>query len=307
MAGKKRTPDRPQWFKPRAYDVAESLDAGDWLLNLTLRGWLRDTASSATEDALRHVGPVLKRGDAAQVRAMHLADVHRWVYSFNSDDWPDPFEAFDEASKRPSLPGDVFYALQRGQIRSSIAPLGVTELYVFERMLPDEIRVAGASFKPGDNAGRYPWAFSGRLDDAFGPGPEHQRTSRFVRIDLALPDDVLHADLKRYLVSERRRLASMGGVQPYREAASIKLKAHELRTLAADGLLQFLDLDRWQRAEGMGLSFYAVREMADIDRSREDSLRHRVALVQSQMKLHAWFARLERSAKVLPKRRGKSQ
>ncbi|RYH22572.1 MAG: hypothetical protein EON54_25225 [Alcaligenaceae bacterium] len=120
--------------------------------------------------------------------------------------------------------------------------------------------------------------------------------SRFVRIDLSLPDDVLRADLDSFLLSERRRLAAMGGEQPYREAARLKLKAHELRTLANIGLLQFLDLNRWQRVQGLHLSFYAVREMAGVvDRSRESELRRRVDLTLQQLQLHAWFARLDRS------------
>ena len=119
--------------------------------------------------------------------------------------------------------------------------------------------------------------------------------SRFVRINLSLPDDVLRADLDAFLASERQSLAKMGGEQPYREAAGLKLKAHELRTLSKVGLLQFLDLDRWQRAQGLDLSLYAVREMADVvDRSRESELRHRVRLTLNQFQLHAWFARLDR-------------
>lgn len=118
--------------------------------------------------------------------------------------------------------------------------------------------------------------------------------NRFVRIDLSLPDDVLQADLKEFVASERRRLAEVGGEQPYRHAARLKLKSHDLRTLANVGLLQFLDLERWQRLENMKLSFYAVREMAGTDRSREEELRRRVSLVLHQFQLHAWFARLEK-------------
>lgn len=307
MAGKKRTPAAPAWFQADAYDAAASLDAGDWLLNLTLRRWLHDEPNAATEDALRQVGPVLRRGNPAQVRAMHLADVHRWVYSFRSDEWDDdPFTPFDEACRRPQLPPDVWDALQRGRTRDGINPLGVSELYTFERMLPDEIRTAGARFKPGDNAGQYPRAFGGNLDDAFGDAPKKQMLGRFVRVDLALPDDVLHADLQRYLKTERQRLAAMGGPQPYREAAESSKRAHDLRTLASIGLLPFLDLERWQRAQRLGLTFNAVRELAGIGKEREAELRHYVALAQRQLKLHAWFARLERSVRIEPKRRSRT-
>jgi hypothetical protein len=199
----------------------------------------------------------------------------------------------------------VWTALLKGNVRSGVSPLSVVEMYAFERSLPDEVRKAGATFSPTDSLSRHPDAFSGNLDDAFGAGPTHQMTGRFLRVDLTLPDDVLHADLKRYLATERHRLEKMGGPQPYREAARLKLKPHgkSLQTLAADGLLSFLDVDRWQRAEGHRLSFYAVREMADIDKSREAGLRQRVGLASNQMRLHAWFARLERSVKTTPRTR----
>ncbi|MFT3816043.1 MAG: hypothetical protein QM750_00185 [Rubrivivax sp.] len=301
MAGKKRTPVAPAWFSPDSYRLAAGLDMGDWLLNLTLRSWLHHKPNERTELALRSVGPVLRRKDEAQIKGMHLADVHRWVARFKANQWDDMGAAFDEACSRPSLPLDVWEALQTGRVRSGIEPLDVTSLYAFERMLPAAIRAAGASFKATDSLGRYPKAFSGRLDDAFQP----QMVGRFVRVDLARPDDVLLADLRHYLAAERQRLAVMGGEQPYREAAHLKLKASDLRSLAVLGLLEFLDLDRWQRASGQQLSFYAIREMANVvDRARESELRRRVGLTLNQMQLHAWFARLDRRSQT-PRRNGR--
>lgn len=302
MAGKKRGPALPGWFRPDSYRDADSIDAGDWLLNLTLRHWLDAYPIEATEAALRLVGPVLKRADAAQIKAMHEADIHRWVYSFDSRAWPDPFGALDEAMTRPHLQPDVWHALRFGCVPPGIVPLSVLELYWFEGRLPDDVRKAGAKFKPGDSLGRYPMAFRGTLDDAFGPTGEHQMTSRFLRVNLSLPDDVLHADLDRYLKTERHRLGNLGGPQPYREGARIKRKAHDLSTLARLGLLQFLDLDRWQKAEGLGLSANTVRGLAGIDRERSEDLLGRVADVRDQFRLHAWFARLERSASLDRKR-----
>lgn len=291
MAGQKQTPAPPAWYRPESYHSAEDLDAGDWLLNLSVRSWLHRHPQAQTEDALRYVGPVLRRGDDAQIICMHKADIHRWVYSFNGSEWDDAFKAFDEACRRPSLPSDVWGALRTGKVGVGVEPLSVNALYVFEGMLPDEVRAEGARMQRGKTAARASPVFSGRLDDAFST----QMVSRFVRINLSLPDDVLRADLDEFLSSERRRLSEMGGKQPYREAARLKLKAHELRTLAKVGLLQFLDLARWQSAHGLGLSFYAVREMAGIvDRSRESELRRRVELTLQQFQLHAWFARLER-------------
>ncbi len=300
MSGKKQTPVPPAWYQPEAYRSAEDLDAGDWLLNLALRCWLQSEPLEQTEEALRCVGPVLRRNDDSQIIRMHKKDVHRWVYSFNSSEWDDAFKAFDEACDRPSLPSDVWEALRTGRVRSGVDPLSVSGLYVFEKMLPDNVRAEGALLQRDQSAIRSSQAFSGKLDDAF----PSQMVSRFVRINLSLPDDVLRADLDRFLAYERKRLAAMGGEQPYREAARLKLKSHELRTLAKVGLLQFLDLDRWQRIHGLGLSFYAVREMAGVvDRSRESELRRRVDLTLQQLQLHAWFARLERGGGRMRSRR----
>ncbi|CAN7217107.1 hypothetical protein [Acidovorax sp. Leaf78] len=291
MTGKKRTPHPPEWYAPDAYRSAELLDAEDWLLNLTLRCWLHRDAQPRTEEALRQAGPVLQRKNDSQIKQMHLADIHRWVYSFDWSKWNDPHEAFEDACERPSLPSDVWTSLRAGAVPSGIEPLSVSALYVFENMLPDEIRARGRRMQGGDYSAKGPPAFAGRLDDAF-PQP---MVNRFVRIDLSLSDDVLRADLDAFLSAERRGLASIGGEQPYREAARLKLKVHNLLTLAKIGLLQFLDLDRWQRAQGLDLSLYAVREMAGVvDRSRESELRHRVNLTLNQMQLHAWFARLQR-------------
>jgi hypothetical protein len=302
MAGKKRTPPAPQWFNSNAYAGAESLDRGDWLLNLVLRRWLGDSPNPQTERALREVGPLIRRSDGTQILRMHRADCHRWLASFSSSEWDAPDEAVRDATSRPSLPSDVRAALRTGCVPSGIKPLRVDEMYLFERRLPPNVRKAGMTFTQGDMLSLHPPAFGGTLDDAFGPGPQHQMTSRFLRIDLTLPDDVLHADLQHYLATERRRLRELGGVQPYREAARLKLKRHELKTLATIGLLPFLDLDRWQKAEGLLLSANAVREMAGIDKARERELRGRVALVTKQMNLHAWFARLDRSATVTRRR-----
>jgi hypothetical protein len=294
VVGIRRTPAPPDWYIRDAYHPAEELDAGDWLLNLSVRRWLHSNTRPQTEAALRAAGPVLRRADGQQIKRMHIADAHRWVYSFSSSEWEDPFLALDEACERPQLPLDIWNALQFGNVRTGIDPLSVCALYAIEKMLPDDVRARGVRLQNGDRSATGPRAFAGRLDHAFSP----QMVSRIVRIDLSLPDDVLRADLNAFLASERQSLASIGGEQPYREAASLKLKAHELRTLAKVGLLQFLDLDRWQRAQGFNLSLYAVREMADVvDRSRESELRHRVQLTLNQLQLKAWFARLDRGGR----------
>ena len=143
MAGKKKTPAPPVWYSPQAYLAADELDTGDWLLNLALRGWLHREPQARTEDALRHVGPVLRRGDDAQIARMHNADVHRWVDSFKPGEWDDAWEAIDEAVERPSLPSDVWNALRSGRVGSGVESLGLSALYVFEQKLPERVRAEG--------------------------------------------------------------------------------------------------------------------------------------------------------------------
>lgn len=311
MAKTKRAPAAPQWFRGDGYDAAATLDAGDWLLNLTLRRWLRDERNPATEDALRSAGPVLKRGDPAQVKAMHLADVHRWISVFKGDEWDgDPYTPKAEADQRPSLPPDVWEALQHGRVRDGITPLRVAELYGFERMLPAEIRAAGARCESGDYLGQYPPAFSGTLDDAFGEAPKKQMVSgRFITVDLRLPDDVLIADFANYLKRERHRLAAMGGRQPHREAARIKAKpaSRLCATLASLRLLPYLDLVRWasrepKKSAGALLTDAGLMALAGVDSSRREELHRYARIAERQMELHALFARLDRSAVLRPAR-----
>lgn len=278
MGRKRKVPSLPSWFDLARYAEAESMDAGDWLLNLTFRRWLNEKSEPEDEALLREFGPVLRRADERQ-------------------EW-ELFGPWRQARDR--IPGDVWTALRTGRVKRGIEPLSVFGMYAFEQKLPSEVRAFGSEFVPGRGSTRdAPPAFNGRLDHAF----EKQMLGRFVRVDLSLPDDVLIADLQAFVTSERVALAKLGGPQPYREAAGLKGKPQGVRILFNVGLLPFLDLDRWQRSEGLELGFAGVRGLFTDDRSRDKELRHRVSLAQSQMKLHAWFARLERSAKAVPKKR----
>lgn len=280
MGRKRKAASLPAWFDLDRYADAEDMDAGDWLLNLTFRRWLADEGEPQDEALLREFGPVLRRSDQRQ-------------------EW-EIFGPWQQGTWRMS--SDVLEARKAGRVRSGIGPLTVPELYLFEGMLPGEVRAFGARFKPGRFTTRdAPPAFDGRLDHAF----EMQMLGRFVRVDLSLPDDVLIADVQAFLTSEREALARLGGPQPYREAAGLKAHAHDLRSLSNVGLLPFLDLDRWQRSQGLELDFSGVRGLMTADRSRDKELRQRVAMARDQMKLRAWFARLERSAKAVPRRRAK--
>lgn len=280
MSRRMRAPRLPAWFNPRAYDEAERMDAGDWLLNLCLRRWLHDDTNEVIEGYVRE-RPIWRRGIPD-----HMPDLRTLLALFAED-----------------APSDVRAAIETGAVRTGIDPLTVHALYSFEERLSDELREAGRRLQTSRplQVKDAPSDFWGRLDDAFKP----QMVHRFVRIDLSLPDDVLHADLQRYLTAERARLAELGGPQPYREAAALPVKAHSLRTLANLRLLPYLDLDRWQRIEGLGLTFNTLRELAECDKERADELKARAAHTLSQMKLHAWFARLDRSVSLRPRTRVK--
>ena len=278
MVLKRRGIRPPPWFDLAAYAEAETMDAGDWLLNLTFRRWLGVDGEPEVEESLRSLGPILHRADPRQESELFGPFQDRW-----------------------RMPGDIWEAFRTGRVKSGVDPLSVVGFYAFEQRLPSEIRAFGAEFKPGDYIGKAPLAFAGRLDHAF----EKQMLGRFVRIDLSLPDDVLIADMQSFLSTERRALSKLGGPQPYREAAGLKAHAHSLRSLFNVGLLPYLDLNRWQKAEGLNLTFEGVRGLMTADRSRDKELKHRVSLAHSQMKLHAWFARLDRSAKAVPRRRSK--
>lgn len=270
---KRTAPTAPEWFRPDAYDAAANLDAGDWLLNLTLRCWLRAVPNPTTEDALRRVGPVLRRGDAAQMRAMHLADVHRWIDRFHADEWGgDP--PFEEACQRPQLPADVWHAMLHGRIRDGIIALRAADVHIVGRRLADE-----------------------EID------ARRTLVARVVRLDLALPDDVLHADLQRYLQRERHRLAKMGGEQPYREAARSKKRPGPrlCETLAKLRLLLYLDLARWavrepKKSHGARMNEADLMALAGVEPGRRAELRTYARITARQMELHALFARLDRSA-----------
>ncbi len=271
----------PEWFKPEKYADAEGLDLGDWLLNLTVRCWLQRETDTMLESVMRQRHPVLRRNEDREVLSQVLAISH--------------------------APQDVREALEFGRVGSGINPVRVKELYTFEQKLPEDVRKAGAAYQRGPTTlTEVPDAFNGTLDDAFGHGERGnfgQMTGRFVRLDVTLPDDVLFADIRCFLEAERARLAAFGGPQEWRAASRIKAKSHDLATLANIGLLPYLDLDRWQKAKGLALTFEQVRQMAGCAKERSRELRKYADWAQRQMLLRAWFARLDRSAKVTPKKR----
>lgn len=274
----------PDWFRLERYAAAADLDAGDWLLNLAARCWFGERPDPEAEELIR-AEPVFRRDDPRHDLGLrHIA-----------------------AGTQRGLPRLVREALDAGRVASGIKPVSVSELYYFEKRLPADVRAFGATFDPERTApmraALSPPAFRGRLDHAFGMTPDRQRTGRFVRIDLSLPNEVLTADLLAWLKGERRELAALGERLPYRQAAGLKMNRRNLPKLAGLGLLPFLDLDRWNRHTAAGYSFHALRELILGDKGKDRLLRGYAALALDELKLGAFFGILDRRSPREPTRR----
>jgi hypothetical protein len=267
---------RPEWFDLARYAEAADLDAGEWLLNLLLRGWVARTGDAFGVSVTQGPRPVLRRGDPEQVAAF---------------DW----HFFVNQKAEAAAPAGLRDLLNARPLSSGIHPLSVVGLYFFEGRLPAEIRQFGARFEPGGTKKPTdPAAFYGRLDHAF----TQQMTGRFVRVDLALPDSVLLHDLATFLRRERDELAAMGGPQPYREAVRLAEKTRpRLSTLATIGLLPFLDLQSWLKSRTPTPSEYAVAEMIGTERRRMAEVHVYAARCMQDLVLRAW---LEPAARGIP-------
>ena len=257
----------PKWFDMAHYVDADNMDACDWFLNLLIRNWLSQEADSHVQSLLRTIGPLIRRGNRDQVNEFRL-------------------HFFGRQEQAPA----GFLSLLTGEmIPSGVDPLTVQSLYAFERRLPDDIRAAGAEYVPGAVARPdWPAAFFGRLDQAFVP----QMVGRFVRVNLAVPDDVLLEDLKRFLQSERAELANLGGRQPYRDAVRLvgKIRGRNLRTLAKLQVLPYLDIQQWREQSHTSVTSYALAKMLGLDSaSRLKETRRYVGLVLDELALRAWL------------------
>lgn len=269
------------WFELSRYSDAAQLDASDWFLNLLFRNWLGRTSDGEGESFLQSAGPLLRRDDRDQINELQVLFLGR-------------------EEEAPS----GLLTLACGQpLASGISPFTVETFYFFERRLPDAIRTAGATYEEGGfRRDGTPPAFYGRLDHAFQP----QMVNRFVRVNLALPDDILVEDLKRFLKTERSELASIGGRQPYRDAirAVDKTRGRNLGTLASVQLLPYLDVHRWLGRIGDSISDYRLAKIIGLDgASRLRETRRYVDLVADQLALRAWLEPVVRGVPPKSKRR----
>lgn len=285
------------------------MGADDWLLNLCIRCRLHHEPDSTLEATLHELGSVLRRTDMFPDHSIGPTGTARWEALVRGGPAAlSMVEFLDELA--PWHSGSEFgidRARKHGTVKSGVRAVGVSELFFVEGRLPDDVRAYGVANRPPTSNIHHdaPSAYMGTLNDALAAGEGSQRLGRFVVVDLALPDDVLHADLQSFLAGERERLRQIGGEQPYREAAESRRKPSRktFKALAAMCLLQYLDLSRWNRRENVGLSDRAVQEMAGAapeDRGAE--LRDYAATFMHPHHLIAWFARAERSVKVEARR-----
>jgi hypothetical protein len=291
----------PAWFDAERYAPAAEMDRGDWLLNLCVRCRLHHEPDAQLEQSLRELGPVLRRADCfpeysvgphgtAQIAALSrggpaalslvefLEELEPWNGSNNY--------GIDEAR-------------MTGAVKPGVRPVGVSELYRIEGKLPEDVRAYGVENRPPTWKVHHkaPAAYLGTLNDAIAAGAGSHLLGRFVRIDLALPDAVLVADLQHWLIAERERLRQLGGPQPYREGSETRKKPSvaSFRALANMQVLPYLDLCRWNVAQGAGFTERALQEMAGVSaEDRGAELRSKAALFMHPHHLHAWFALAER-------------
>jgi len=270
--------DAPPWFDLGRYAEAAEMDAADWMVNLLLRNWVRESNDPGLRSLIRFT-PIIRR---------------------------DGMGGFQLVLMLPAriAPAGFIGALNDTAVERGVVSLSLPTLYYFERQLPQPIREYGASRYRG-GADKPPAGFESSLDDALGASDTGQQLCRFVRVNLALRDSELEADFRAFVKAEREKLAALGGVQPYREAAGLTDKPHgdSLKTLAGIGLLPFLDLDYWNESEGRPLSRFQLINLLGQE-GNDAQLRKYTAIVRNDLKLRAWMAAAMRKQRPQPRDAG---
>lgn len=265
-------PGAPTWFDLSNYGNVGTLDAADWLLNLQFRNWVWRYRSGEGMEAIRK-SPVLRRADPAAADAVRSAGYPPWDEIARAQR-----SSIEDLLKDPP------------RLRSGVEPLSVGGLYYFERRLPKSVRDAAAS-DPALASGT-PNPMDQRLDHAF----DQQYVSRFVRINLALPDSVLIDDLKQFLQKERADLARAKGrfSAAVREIRGRKLRP-DLSVLSTCALLPYLDVLRWSESDGVTLSDYALFTLIGLSHQKAlDTTRRYAEIATDNMTLLAWLGPLVR-------------
>ena len=223
----------PSNLKLTDYRRAASMDAADWMLNVSIRAYLFRSNDLVIERLLGLHGPLidgLNRPFLASVEELR----------------------FDPHPKRQGLIGG-FLPLLRAipDCPSSVASLSVNELYFRERLLPKTIRNFGSAIAGGSIAKhlRMPDEFDSTVDEAIDP----QLIHRVVRIDLAQTNATLKVDFESFLRVERARIKTLDPKAPFaravREVESRRPRSDMLVRLAEARVLPYMDLVRWMRSQ----------------------------------------------------------
>lgn len=202
----------PSGFNLKKYDCT-GLDGADWLLNLSLRNWLRRQSS---EEVIQYVRE--KWNETPVLRRAVLRDGQYLEWDCEVDD---------------SL---FSYVIHGNRPQLGVNLLCISELYTFEQRLPQKIRDFAATYVPEYNP-IVPPGFTDAVDRAM---PE-RLLSCFARINLSLPDDVLLEDFSIFLREYRQELKALAPQAPYLEAIRSANRS-DIARWAKQNLLAFIDL-----------------------------------------------------------------
>lgn len=258
------------WFDVAHYAASYQMDAADWYLNLALRGAIARTDADDAPNAralVRGAQPVIRRGDASR---QLLLD-------------------------KGTAGADFVDMLAGREPRAGIEYMSATELYFFERRLPQAIREFGEEYVHGKTpVSEAPAGFFDPVDRLFEP----RFLNAFVRINLSLPDKTLIADLKAFLARERKALAAIDGTQPF-AAALHKLgncKQANLDSFANYGVLPFLDVEQWRIDVGAKVPDAAFARLLGIEPDALPEARKKAELVLDDFVLRGWLLDAARAA-----------
>lgn len=208
----------PQWFDLAKYHDAANLTPGEWYLNLYVRAWIR-----------RGCKPTLPMGNpqpaVRQLRAMPLVRERRRCLDTQLE-----LDCIDAA-----IADQEYRAIREGKpLPAPVHEASPAELHTVRTMLPAELQ-APPSATPE------PPGWYAPLGESI-PAP---LLAPLLRMNLALPDKVLLAEVSLFLRRERARLAALAPHAPFLRALT-RRKRPAFDRWASFGLLPLLDLRQWE-------------------------------------------------------------
>ena len=238
------------------------MDEADWYLNLAVRGEICRNSPALLISRVRSNQPLI-------------------------------FRAEEDESDRFGLTiqydNPTFGAILRGQTPvAGIREMTVMELYFFEQWLSPEVREFAKTYDPDvSTPDEAPTDFEKSLNDAL----KRQLLGRFCRIDLSLPDDVLQADLARFLTHERARLSALRPEAPYRKALAHVDKHNSLKLdkLADYKVLALMDVRHWAIEQGKSLTNSNMAALLDISDDQCRKASKLADTLSNQLTLNSWL------------------